>query len=269
VISRGIAGIGILEQESLIRSQTLGGDHRRNDRSSATGFPDARFEILRHAEVVPGLQRVQGFMVNRHRLVVGVIVRQIGAGQNERVAAALDHFRQRHSQSAAALIALVSHDDRNEFEISQHALQPWQLDLERMLSSSWRGRVPLTGEPHGWAHFRQLRGKRLVHRDRPQRRRVRISVENRSEIKSLEMRWGNHDHPRELSSFQRSVRVSRDRSRVLVTGVRSNHRDDRVVDRRRRRMRQQVIDHRRQHFRIGRVEAAGHSRLPHILRVGR
>ena len=85
VVAGGIAGVGVLQQLRLVGSHALGGDHGRHDRRSAAGFPNARRKVARHAEVVPVLERVQGLVVDSHGLVVGVIVRQVGAGDDEGV----------------------------------------------------------------------------------------------------------------------------------------------------------------------------------------
>ena len=50
--------------------------------------------------------------------------------------------------------------------------------------------------------------------------------------------------------------------------MRRNHSEDRVVDRRRRRMRQHLVNHRRKCLWVGRIEATGDSGLSHALRIG-
>jgi len=213
-------------------------------------------------------------MVDLHRFVVGVIVRQIGTGHDQRVFIfifALDELRQSHTQRAAAFVTLISHDDGHEFEIAQHPLQPRQLHLERMLSALFGGSVPLAGEFDSWTHLHELLCKRLVDWDCPQRRRISIAVIDGSEIKGLVVRRRNHDHARKLPPFQRSVGVGSDGARELIAGVRCNHSEDRVGDRRLRRsgMRQHVIHHRRKCLCVGWIEATGDTRLSHVLRIGR
>jgi len=85
MIAADVARICVLEHHGLVRSHALGGNHGGYDRRAATSFPNPRLKVPRHAEVVPHLQCVQRFMVDLHRFVVGVIVRQIGTGHNQRV----------------------------------------------------------------------------------------------------------------------------------------------------------------------------------------
>src|ERR1035438_3080334 len=134
-----------------------------------------------------------------------------------------------------------------------------------MLSAFRRGNMPLAGEFDGWTHLHELLGKRFVYRDYTERRLISVALIDGSEIKRLVVRRCNHDHARKLAPFQRRVSVGSDGAGELITGVRRNHREDRVVDRRRRRMRQHVINHRRKYLWVGRIEAAGDSGLSHVL----
>jgi len=123
MVSRDVAGVGVFEHSGLIRSHSFRGNHGCDDGRAAAGLPDALLEVLRHAEVVPLLERVQRLMVDLHRFIVGVIVRQIGTGDDQRVLS-MNQFCQGHAQGAAVFVALVSHDDRQKRKISQHTLQP-------------------------------------------------------------------------------------------------------------------------------------------------
>src|ERR1039458_2725846 len=115
-----------------------------------------------------------------------------------------------------------------------------------MFSALLGGSVSPAGEFDGWTHLRELLCKRLVYRDYTHRRRISVALIDGSEIKGLVMQGYKRDHARKLAPFQRRIRGGSDGAGVLITGVRRNHSEDRVVDRRLRRsgMRQHVIDHR-------------------------
>jgi len=226
VVARGVAGVGVFQNSGLIRSHSFRGNHGCDDGRAAAGFPDARLEISRHAEVVPLLERVQRFVVDLHRVIVGVIVRQIGTGDDQRVST-MNQLRQGHTQSAAVLVALVSHDDGHEREISQHALQPRQLHFERVFGALLRRSVSAARELDGRAHFHQLRGKRFIHAHLAERRGIGVAIVNRSEIKIFVMRRRDHHHPRKLAALQRGVGVGRHWARVLITRMRRDHRENR------------------------------------------
>jgi len=100
-------------------------------------------------------------VVDLHRIVVRVIVRQVRAGDDQRIAIA-DQAGQSHSQCAAAFVALIAHDDRHECEIPEHVLEPRQLDFDRMLGALRSRDMSVPGEPDGWIHLRQLLRKVLV-----------------------------------------------------------------------------------------------------------
>ena len=77
-------------------------------------------------------------MVDLHRVIIGVIVREIGAGEDECVAGigfALDELCQRNPQRATVLIALVAHHDGHDFKVAQHLLQPGQLHFNRVFAA--------------------------------------------------------------------------------------------------------------------------------------
>jgi len=57
-------------------------------------------------------------MVELHRLIVSVIVREIAAGHDHRIRARHE-FGQRHAQRAARIVTLVSHDDGHKLELPQ------------------------------------------------------------------------------------------------------------------------------------------------------
>ena len=82
-------------------------------------------------------------MVDLHRVIVGVIVRQIGTGYDQCVLS-LNQFCQGHAQSAALFVALLSHDDRHQLKISQHTLQPRQLHFDRVFGALFGGSVSAT-----------------------------------------------------------------------------------------------------------------------------
>ena len=90
--------------------------------------------------------------------------------------AALHQLRQGYSQSTAVFVALISHDDGHQFEVTQHPLQPRQLHLERMLSAFRRGNMSLAGKSDGRAHLGQLSCKQFVYPNCPERRRVGVAV---------------------------------------------------------------------------------------------
>ena len=170
-------------------------------------------------------------MVDLHRVIVGVIVRQIGTRYDQRVLS-LNQFCQGHAQSAAVFVALLSHDDRHQLKISQYTLQPRQLHFDRVFGGLLGGSVSATRELDGWTHLRQLRGERLVHTHLAERSGVGVAIVNRGEIKIFEMGWRDHHHPRELASLQRRVGVGSHRAGVLITRVWRDDGENRIVDRR-------------------------------------
>jgi len=117
MVAGNVAGIGVMEHLGLGGAQPLGGDHGGHNRPSAARLPDAQIEIARQVEVIVLADGVQRLVVFRRRLIVGVIVRKVGAGQNQRVGPRRQ-FRQRHAESAAGLVALVSHNHRHKLELS-------------------------------------------------------------------------------------------------------------------------------------------------------
>ena len=140
-----IARVGIMQHPRLGGAHPLGIDHRRHNRRSAAGLPDPLPKVPRHGEVIPLAQRLQRLVVDRLRLRVRVIVREVGTGQHQRLArllVPLDQLLQRHSQRPARLVTLVAHDDRNQREAAQHLLQPGQLHLQRVLAACRRRLVP-------------------------------------------------------------------------------------------------------------------------------
>ncbi|MGA2905742.1 MAG: fused MFS/spermidine synthase [Candidatus Korobacteraceae bacterium] len=233
VVASGVARVGILQQLNLVSSHALGSDHRRHDGRSATGFPDAHRKIARHTEVVPLLQRGQRFMVLCNCLIVSVVVRQIRAGKDESVAA-VNHLGQRYAQSAAALVALVAHDNGHELEAAQHTLQPGQFDFDRMLGPLRSGYMAAAGELDARVHLGQLLRECLVHDDVAERRRISVTVKHRSKVEGLVVRGRDHDHARILSSPQRGVGVGCDGSGVRISGMRRDDSNNRVGDLRRR-----------------------------------
>ena len=145
-----------------------------------------------------------------------MIVRQIGTGQDQRFAACrFDHLRQGHAQRAAALVALVSHDDGHEFKTAQNPLQPRQLDLDCMLGACRRGIVSLGWKAGWWNSSSSIAAQTLCRPERSQRRCIGIAVIDRGEIEGLEVRGRNHHDARILVPFQRSVGEGSHRAGVL------------------------------------------------------
>ena len=66
------------------------------------------------------------FAVDDLGLVVRVIVGEVGAGEDERIAVRFysDQLCQRDAKRAAAGVTLIAHDDGNELEVADHFLQP-------------------------------------------------------------------------------------------------------------------------------------------------
>jgi len=53
VVAGDIAGVCVLEDFGLIGAEAFGRDHGGDDGAAATSFPNAPFEILGEAEVIP------------------------------------------------------------------------------------------------------------------------------------------------------------------------------------------------------------------------
>jgi len=178
VVAGDVAGIGVMQQLSLVGAQSLGGDHDGYDRPSAAGLPDLRFQIARKIEVIVFLDGVQGFVVDSHALVVGVVVGQIGAGDDQGIGP-LNELRQRRAERAAGIVALISHDDGHELELPDGPLQEGQLHFESVLQAVRRGRVSHARELDAGTHFRKLRREGLVHRNFAERGGIGRAVVHR------------------------------------------------------------------------------------------
>jgi len=91
-----IAGIRILQDLGLVGPQSLGRNHGGHNRTSAACLPYARLEVVGQTEVVPLLDGLQHFVVELRGFVVSVVMREIGAGHNERACPRpLEHFGER------------------------------------------------------------------------------------------------------------------------------------------------------------------------------
>ena len=196
-------------------------------------------------------------MVFRRRLIVGVIVRKVGAGQNQRVGPRRQ-FRQRHAESAAGLVALVSHNHRHKLELSQHPLQEGQLDFDGMLRAF--------GKPDQRAGLGEFGGEGLVHGNLAERGGVGRAIVHRRETESFVMRRRNHHYAVEFLPFQQRVRVSGHRTRIHIARVR-RHQRHHIVDGWRRSFRQVAVDHTREFLGVGRIERTRHRRWPDFGRL--
>ena len=202
---------------------------------------------------------MQRLVVDALGIGVGVIVREIGAGQHERVVIVAQNLGQGHAQRAAALVALVAHHNRHQLKVAQDLLQPRQLHLDRMLRCIGSGLVALVRELDGRAHLHQPSRKLFIDGNLPERRGVHVAVVHRSEVEAHVVRGRNHHHARVLVAplylgSDRRVGPRGHGSGIRIAGMRSHRGDDRAVNRRRRGLRQQVVDHLRKLLRIGGIE---------------
>ena len=97
---------------------------------------------------------MQRLVVDALSIGVGVVVREIGAGQHQRVVIVAQHPGQRHAQRAAALVALVTHHNGHQLKVAQDLLQPRQLDLDRMLRRIGSGLMAFVRKLDGRVHLR-------------------------------------------------------------------------------------------------------------------
>jgi len=128
LVACGVAGVGVFQNLRVSRAQALCSDHGCDDGAAATGFPGARREVTPQAQVIPLLDGLERLVVDLHRFVVRMIVRQVGADQDERLRAHLGFLRQqrlreRQAQGAAEAVVLVAHHDGDQLELAQRALQ--------------------------------------------------------------------------------------------------------------------------------------------------
>src|SRR5208283_1540418 len=155
--------------------------------------PNARFEVLGQTEVIPLRDGLQDLLVELRGFVISVVMREIGAGYDERARPRpLEHFSEREPEGSLRLIALLAHHDGNQLEVAQHALQKGELHFQGMLSLLLGWHVAAAGKPDERVQLGQLGGKLLVHRDISERRGIGIAVVNRNEREALEMRGRNH-----------------------------------------------------------------------------
>jgi len=82
VVAGHIAGVGVVQHLGLVCAKALGGDHHGDDGSSTAGFPIAEIEIAREVEVIVLADGVENLAIQSLGLIVGVIVRKIGAGDD-------------------------------------------------------------------------------------------------------------------------------------------------------------------------------------------
>jgi len=160
-----------MEHVGAVGAQTLGGDHGGHDRTSAARLPDPPLQIPREVEVIVLSDGLQRLMVQALRLVVGVIVGEVGTGHDQGIGSR-DQFGQRHAEGAAGLVALIAHDDRHQLELSDHALQERQLDLQSMLRVVRGRRMAQSRKPDQRAHLGEFCGEGPIDGDLAERGRV-------------------------------------------------------------------------------------------------
>jgi len=268
LVAGRIAGIRIVQHLGLRGSKPLGSDHGGDDGISAAGFPDvdARFEVARHAEVVPLLDGLQGLVVDFDGLGIGMVVGEVGTGDDESVGAG-DQLGQRQPQRAAGFIALVADDDGHELERAEHALEEGELIFESVFGLVGRGRVSGAGELDELAHAGELGGERPVHGDLAQRGGVGSAVVHGRETERFVVRRRDDHHAVELAAFEQGIGVGGHLAGVLVTGVRRDQGHD-VGDRSGRGLGQETIHHFRKLGGIGRIERSGDGGGPHLVGLG-
>jgi len=263
VIAGHIAGIRIFQDFGLIGSQPLGRHHGGHNGPSAASLPNARFEVLGQTEVIPLRDGLQDLLVELRGFVISVVMREIGAGYDERARPRpLEHFSEREPEGSLRLIALLAHHDGNQLEVAQHALQKGELHFQGMLSLLLGWHVAAAGKPDERVQLGQLGGKLLVHRDISERRGIGIAVVNRNEREALEMRGRNHHHPLELSAFEQRVTVRGHFAGIDVARMRRHQSHQVSWKLRHHGLRQIVIQHAAEFFGLRGVELAGNRRLP-------
>jgi len=213
-----VSGIRVLQNNGLVCAETLGGDHGRDNRTAAASFPDALLEIARHGKIVPLLNRRQRFVIDGDGLVIGVVVRQIRAGHDERLRTG--QFGQSQTQRAARGVILISHNDWHKLEIAQDALQEWKLHFHGMLALGGIRRVAAAGELDERAGAGQFLGERLIHGNAAERSLVRSAIEHRSEGEGLVVRGRDHHDALIVAALEQRVGPPRHVAGILVARMR-------------------------------------------------
>jgi len=211
MIAGDIAGISVMKDSGLVGSQPLSGDHGGYDRSSAARLPNPQIQIAGQVEVIVLADGLQRLMIDSHRFVVRVIVREVGAGHNESVGSG-DQLSQRHAERAAGIVTLISHNHRDKLELADHPLQKRQLVLDGVLRAFRGRRMSRPRKLDRWAHLREFRGESPVHRNLAERGRIGISVIHGRVIEGFVMRGCNHHHAVVFAALQECVRVRGNRT---------------------------------------------------------
>jgi len=263
VVTGYIAGIRVLEDFGLVGSQPLGRHHGGHNGTSATSLPNARLEVLGQTEVIPLRDGLQDLLVEFRGFVVSVVMREIGAGHDERACSRpLERFGEREPKGTLRFIVLLTHHDGNQLEVTQHALQKRELHLQGVLALLLGWNVATAGKLDERVQLGQLGGELLVHRDISERRGIGIAVVNRNEREALEMRGRNHHYPLELSAFEQRVTVCSHFAGIDVARVRRNQRHQVPRKWRYRGLRQIVIQHAPEFVGLRGIELASNGRLP-------
>jgi len=205
-------------------------------------------------------------VVYLHGLGIGMVVREVGTGDDQGVGA-LHQLGERQAQRAAGFIALISYDDGHKLELSEHALEKRELIFQSVFRLVGRGRVPKPRKLDELAHGGQLGGERPVHRDLAQRCRVGSAVEHRRETESFVMRWRDDHHAVELTAFEQGIGVRGHLPGVLVAGV-GRDQCHHVGKWRRRGLREEAVHHFPKYVGVGRIERSGDRGGPHFGGIG-
>ena len=209
-------------------------------------------------------------MVDAHRLVVRVIMRKVGADQDQRLRALLgllrqQDLRQRQAQGAAEAVVLVPHDDGHQLELAERALQKRQLNFQRVLALRRNWRVTALGDFDEGAQSRQLRSEGLVHGNRAEWSRVGVAIINGGEGEILPVGGRNHHHARVFALLQQRVGVGGYGAREWVAGVWANQRHERFLNLRHGDARQEAVNHLGEFFGVGRIKTSGHRGRANLL----
>ncbi len=184
--------------------------------------------------------------------VVGMVVREIGAGHDECVTA-LDFPGQRQAELAAGLVALISHDDGHQLEVADRALEERKLILEGMLAALARDYMPARGELNQFtAH--DLFAEGLVDGDGSERRLVGVAVVDGDEREPVHVRRRDDHDAVIVLALDEGVAVGGHSARELVARVRLDQCLHSAVDRWRRGAGDEIVHHPGELFGIGRVE---------------
>ena len=243
-------------------AEPLGSDHGGHDRRAAAGLPDAALEVLGHAEVVPILDGAQSLVVQLHGVVVGMEVGEIGAGYDERVAA-LDFASQREAELAAGLVALIAHDDGDQLEVADGALEERKLVFEGVLAAVTRDHVAARGELNRVAAH-DLLAEGLVDGHGSERRLVGFAVEDGDEGEAIHVRRRDDHDAVVVPALHEGVAVGSDCAREVVAGVRRDQGLDGAFERRGRGVGDQIVHRFGEDFGVGWVEGAGDGGGAHL-----